>query len=288
MLPILIEVGVTPTSLAVFGPPGPPPAAAPVGPPARPAAAPPAVPAAPPAPPPAVPWSPVAPVADWSVPPWSPAASPFELAFDPCWAFTNALLGSRVPQACRTRAEIGMSRSSLYLRRAVPSRRRRRPPTIPLPVTRCMARTTLGIRHHAAPFLAFGYGQRRMGENALLSGLLVLDLAQEPGRTGARILGDLGAHVVRIAAAEDDGSLRALVWDAGKERASEDRLDELLAAAHVVIDTPLEPRAMRIDPARAPHAVWVSVSAFGLEGPRSSWRASDLGVMASSGNMFGT
>src|SRR5204862_644137 len=35
-------------------------------------------------------------------------------------------------------------------------------------------------------------------------------------------------------------------------------------------------------------SIWVAVTPFGLEGPRSSWRASDLGVMASSGNMYST
>jgi len=35
-------------------------------------------------------------------------------------------------------------------------------------------------------------------------------------------------------------------------------------------------------------SIWVSVTPFGSSGPRSSWRASDLGVMASSGNLFST
>jgi crotonobetainyl-CoA:carnitine CoA-transferase CaiB-like acyl-CoA transferase len=35
-------------------------------------------------------------------------------------------------------------------------------------------------------------------------------------------------------------------------------------------------------------SIWVSVTPFGLSGPRSSWRASDLGVMASSGNLYCT
>lgn len=35
-------------------------------------------------------------------------------------------------------------------------------------------------------------------------------------------------------------------------------------------------------------AIWVSVTPFGLSGPRASWRASDLGVMAASGNLFCT
>src|SRR5436190_6777315 len=149
-----------------------------------------------------------------------------------------------------------------------------------------MARTTLCIRHPRSRILVVGYRRRSMSENALLSGLLVLDLAEEPGRTGARILGDLGATVVRIGA--DDGSLRGRIWDAGKEQAGADRLDELLAEADVVIATPLAPNSPAADRRNAPLAVWVDVTPFGLDGPRSGWRASDLGVMASSGNMYAT
>src|SRR3954447_17650222 len=130
-----------------------------------------------------------------------------------------------------------------------------------------------------------------MAENALLSGLLVLDLALEPGRTAARILGDLGARVVRMDVPDDPEAgdpLRAATWDAGKEHASETDLDALLAAADVVIDTPVRPGALRVDPGRAPQAVWVSVTPFGLEGRKAGCRASDLGVMASSGNMYST
>jgi crotonobetainyl-CoA:carnitine CoA-transferase CaiB-like acyl-CoA transferase len=126
-------------------------------------------------------------------------------------------------------------------------------------------------------------------DDALLSGVFVLDLAAEPGRTAARILGDLGATVVRVEGdGHDDLSLRAKVWDGGKVSATLDRLDELLAAADVVIDTPHEPGALTLDPSRAPQAVWVSVTPFGLDGPRAQWRASDLGVMAASGNMYAT
>ena len=125
-----------------------------------------------------------------------------------------------------------------------------------------------------------------MPEDALLRGLLVLDLAAEPGRTGARLLGDLGARVVRISS--EDRSLRGEIWDAGKEVALPEDLDELLAAADVVIETPFEPGAPVLDSTRAPQAVWVSVTPFGLTGPRARWRASNLGVMAASGNMFAT
>ncbi|MBV9283327.1 MAG: CoA transferase [Acidimicrobiia bacterium] len=125
-----------------------------------------------------------------------------------------------------------------------------------------------------------------MSENALLSGLLVLDLAQEPGRTAARILGDLGATVVRPGS--PDPSLRDVVWDAGKEIVDPGRLEELLASADVVIATPFARGADSVDRALAPQAVWVDVTPFGLTGPRAGWKATDLGVMASSGNMYAT
>src|SRR5207244_8104372 len=70
--------------------------------------------------------------------------------------------------------------------------------------------------------------------------------------------------------------------------ADDPALDHLLAAADVVFDMPGLPGTHQVDPARGPGAVWVSITPFGLDGPRASWRASDLGVMASSGNMFCT
>ncbi len=62
----------------------------------------------------------------------------------------------------------------------------------------------------------------------------------------------------------------------------------MLAAADVVFDSPGAVGAHELDPERAPGAAWVSITPFGLDGPRSAWRASDLGVMAASGNMFAT
>jgi len=127
---------------------------------------------------------------------------------------------------------------------------------------------------------------------SLLDGLHVLDLAGEPAQMAARILGDLGAEVTRVACAGNGRDMDRLAWDAGKRLVTlapdDDALHELLAAADVVIDTPGWPGALELDPARAPAAVWVSVTPFGRRGPRSSWRASDLGVMASSGNMYST
>src|SRR5689334_11862801 len=131
----------------------------------------------------------------------------------------------------------------------------------------------------------------------LLEGVVVVDLAAEPAAMTGRVLADLGAHVVKVEPPGGD-PLRAethrfAAWDAGKDHVTvsgpdDPALDPLLARADVVIDTPAEPGAWRVDPSRAPHAVWVSVTPFGLDGPRASWRASDLGVLASTGNMYCT
>ncbi len=65
-------------------------------------------------------------------------------------------------------------------------------------------------------------------------------------------------------------------------------LDVLLGEADVVFDMPGLAGTHQLDPARAPNAMWVSITPFGLDGPRASWRATDLGVMAASGNMYCT
>jgi crotonobetainyl-CoA:carnitine CoA-transferase CaiB-like acyl-CoA transferase len=131
----------------------------------------------------------------------------------------------------------------------------------------------------------------------LLEGLRVLDLTGESGAIAGRVLGDLGAEVVLV---ETTGgtALRAqanrfLAWGAGKSSVEvsgpdDPKLIELLAGAQVVINTPSAPDAMTIDRGRAPHAVWLSMTPFGADGPRWSWRASDLGVLAASGNMYST
>ncbi len=131
----------------------------------------------------------------------------------------------------------------------------------------------------------------------LLEGVLVVDLAGEPAAIAGRVLADLGADVVKIEPPGGDPlreqAHRFLAWNAGKRSVvatspHDPVVDELLARADVVLDTPGFPGAWELDPERAPQAVWVSVTPFGLTGPRSGWRASDLGVMASSGNMYST
>ena len=130
----------------------------------------------------------------------------------------------------------------------------------------------------------------------LCAGIRVLDLADDPGARAARILGDLGADVVRVVPPEGDPLIRRradhLAWNAGKRvtalAAADATLDELLQSSDVVFDTPHTPGYHHLDPGRAPQAAWISITPFGLEGPRAGWHATDLGVMASTGNMFST
>jgi crotonobetainyl-CoA:carnitine CoA-transferase CaiB-like acyl-CoA transferase len=130
----------------------------------------------------------------------------------------------------------------------------------------------------------------------LCAGIRVLDLGDDVAARAARILADLGADVVRVVPPSGDPlacrSAAELAWTAGKRvavlAADDPALDRLLRTADVVFDTPRAPGVLAIDPARAPQAVWVAVTPFGLGGPRSTWSASDLGVMSSTGNMFCT
>ena len=141
--------------------------------------------------------------------------------------------------------------------------------------------------------------------DTLLAGVRVVDIAGEPAAMTGRILADLGAEVTKVEPpggdplrrvpplGPDGTSLRHVVWSAGKqqvtlEAADDPRLAELLATADVVIATPRWPGALVVDPSAAPDAVWVHVTPFGTTGPRATWKASDLGVMASTGNMYCT
>jgi len=143
---------------------------------------------------------------------------------------------------------------------------------------------------------------------ALLDRIRVVDLAAEPGQIAGRILADLGAEVVKMEPTGGDplrrvgpfiddrrdpeASLRFIAWNTGKTSvvcdAADPRLDALLIGADVVLDSPGWPGALQLDPTRAPQAVWVRITPFGLLGPRASWCGTDLGAMAASGNMYAT
>jgi hypothetical protein len=111
----------------------------------------------------------------------------------------------------------------------------------------------------------------------LLGGLRVLELGGEPTAIGGRALADLGAEVVLVEPrgghALRDERYRWQSWAAGKrsvtiDGADDPLLDALLRDADVVIDTPGHPGTLTLDPARAPDAVWVSITPFGLEPAR--------------------
>lgn len=130
-------------------------------------------------------------------------------------------------------------------------------------------------------------------------------MAGEPLAMAGRMLADLGADVVKLEPAGGDvlrralpvdplsgTSLRFLAWNAGKTSIEytpgDRRIDQLLSAADVIIETPGYTEALELPVARAPDAVWLKATPFGLQGPRSNWRASDLGIMAASGNLYAT
>lgn len=129
---------------------------------------------------------------------------------------------------------------------------------------------------------------------SLLSGVRVVDLGDEPVARAARILADLGAVVTRVVPPTGDPlpERSARAWNVGKSilHAGPDdpALFGVLAVADIVLDTPHAPEYLQLPRERASRAVWVHVTPFGLDGPRAAWRASDLGVMAASGNMYCT
>jgi crotonobetainyl-CoA:carnitine CoA-transferase CaiB-like acyl-CoA transferase len=114
----------------------------------------------------------------------------------------------------------------------------------------------------------------------LLDELRVLDLADERSRMAGRAFADLGADVV---ACEPQSTVRDTRWRV--ERAGVTIVgtapDSLMGGADIVLSN-------QAREGRAPGAVWVSVTPFGLTGPRSHWRGSDLTCMAAGTGMYVT
>lgn len=124
--------------------------------------------------------------------------------------------------------------------------------------------------------------------------LRVLDLTDELGRQGARLLVGLGADVVRVEPGEGLGPAERVHWHAGKRwvrlppgAPAEDVLDGLAAGADIVLESGPAGTLRGVSgegTSRWPHAVHVVVTPFGLTGPRRDWLADDL-VLASAGGM---
>ena len=159
-----------------------------------------------------------------------------------------------------------------------------------------------------------------MGSHALANpspyaNLTVIELADDPGgeQTG-KFLADLGARVVKIEpldgsptrhqgpfvddVANPNSSLNFWIYNTGKESVIADRStwrDVLLAEtaeADVLVVTlrPAQLETARIDfaelQAANPRLVIVSVTPFGLTGPRADWESSDLVALALGGPLL--
>ena len=143
-----------------------------------------------------------------------------------------------------------------------------------------------------------------------LSGLRVVDLADEKGELCGRILADLGADVIRVEPPEGARSRRlppfhngtslyfayrnfnkrGVVLDLTNDEDRE-RLRGLLAGSDILIEShgPGAFARLSLDPAdllaRYPHLVITSISDFGQTGPYRDWIATDMVIEAVGGVM---
>jgi benzylsuccinate CoA-transferase BbsE subunit len=111
----------------------------------------------------------------------------------------------------------------------------------------------------------------------LLEDLRVLDLTDERSRLAGRAFADLGADVVAFEPQRSAEDVRWRVERAGTTVVS--ALDDGLWSG---VDVVLSHSGRD---GRAPQAIWVSITPFGLTGPRSHWRGSDLTCMAAGTGM---
>src|SRR5262245_59929507 len=151
-----------------------------------------------------------------------------------------------------------------------------------------------------------------------LSGFRVLDLTHEPGHFAAKLLGDLGADVVKVEPpvgdpirrrgpfwGHADDRERSLAWlayntskrgitlDVTKPRGRDILLD-LVARFDVVVETSAPGELAKLGlgwddlRARNPRIILCSLTPWGQTGPYAGWRGSDLTVIAMSGNLHCT
>lgn len=147
----------------------------------------------------------------------------------------------------------------------------------------------------------------------MLDGTRVLDLGGEPAFLAGKLLGDLGADVIKVeppagdparrrppfrnGVEHPDGSLLWLALNTSKRGVTLDLAQaggralflDLAARADVVIDTPgagaIGWEELRRRNGRLVHCV---VTPFGEDGPAAGRRGSDLTVCAASGNLYST
>lgn len=133
----------------------------------------------------------------------------------------------------------------------------------------------------------------------MLAGLYAVDCTGRLGWLTGRLLADMGAGVVKVELPDTD--LSSSEWQAlnvNKQllrldlegRAAAAALDRLVSTADFLIATP-QPGAddalFDFDRLHAihPRLIVVAITPFGLKGPKSQWRASDLEIMAAAAAM---
>jgi crotonobetainyl-CoA:carnitine CoA-transferase CaiB-like acyl-CoA transferase len=139
-----------------------------------------------------------------------------------------------------------------------------------------------------------------------LASLRVVDLTDLRGALCGRILADLGADVVKVlrpgtspegcestAYRYRNANKRGIVLDLHAP-AGRDRFDALLGDADVLVENlgPVQQPAHGLTPAavvaRHPQLVQVSLTDFGLSGPRRDWFLEPLTALAASGTLWAT
>src|SRR6516164_5005978 len=133
----------------------------------------------------------------------------------------------------------------------------------------------------------------------LLSDVFVVDASDRFGWLAGRVLADLGAEVAKLDPPGTDRTApdwralnvnkRPLDLDL-TQAADQHRLEEFLRVADICLVTPASFDAGgRLDPDLLrrihPRLIVVAITPFGRAGPRRSWRASDLEIMAAGGAM---
>jgi benzylsuccinate CoA-transferase BbsE subunit len=134
----------------------------------------------------------------------------------------------------------------------------------------------------------------------MLAGLYAVDCTGRLGWLTGRLLADMGANVLKVEAPGADLSSpewRALNINKRLLRLDLDRhstaaaLDSLVSSADFLIATPRpgtsDDTLFDCDRLHSinPRLIVVAITPFGLTGPKSQWRASDLEIMAAAGAM---
>ena len=124
----------------------------------------------------------------------------------------------------------------------------------------------------------------------MLRGVRVLDATERLGWLAGRLLADCGARVVKLEAPEADLGAphwRALNVNKQLVRGGAERIPQLASQADIVLCTPSPRELADFDRlcSSNPGLVVVSITPFGMTGPKAGWLASDLEIMAAAGAM---